>query len=64
MHLLLMSELVFALRDNDAETFKRWVAGGIQDLGKRAIEELMIAWLNPLLTQDEAESLLFWGTDP
>ena len=38
MHLLLLSELVFALRANDPETFKRWLAGGIQDLGKPAIE--------------------------
>ena len=60
MHLLLLSELVFALRDNDAGTFKRWVAGGIQDLGKPAVEELMIEWLNPLLTQDEADRLVGW----
>ena len=60
MHLLLLSELVFALRANDSETFKRWFAGGIQDLGKPAIEELMIEWLNPLLTQDEADRLVGW----
>ena len=63
MHLLLLSELVFALRDNDAATFRQWIAGGIQDLGKPAIEDLMIEWLTPLLTQDEAESLLFRGAD-
>ena len=60
MHLLLLSELVFALRANDPETLKRWLAGGIQDLGKPAIEELMIEWLNPLLTQDEADRLVGW----
>ena len=60
MHLLLLSELVFALRDNDAETFKRWVAGGVHDLGKAAVEDLMIEWLNPLLTQDEADRLVGW----
>ena len=60
MHLLLLSELVFALRANDPETFKRWLVGGIQDLGKPAIEELMIEWLNPLLTQDEADRLVGW----
>ena len=49
MHLLLLSELVFALRANDSEIFKRWLASGIQDLGKPAIEELMIEWLNTLL---------------
>ena len=58
MHLLLLSELVFARRVNNPVTFKRWLAGGIQDLGKPAIEELMIEWLNPLLTQDEADRLV------
>ena len=56
----LLSELVFALRANDPETFKRWLTGGIQDLGKPATEELMIEWLNPLLTQDEADRLVGW----
>jgi len=60
MHLLLLSELVFALRANDPETFKRWLAGGIQDQGKPSIEELMIKWLNPLLTQVEADRLVGW----
>jgi len=60
MHLLLLSELVFALRANDSEIFKRWLASGIQDLGKPAIEELMIEWLNPLLTQDEADRVVGW----
>ena len=60
MHLLLLSQLVFALRANNPEAFKRWLAGGIQDLSKPAIEELMIDWLNPLLTQDEADRLVGW----
>ena len=60
MHLLLLSELVSALRANDSDTFRRWLSGGIQDLGKPAIEELMIKWLNPLLAQDEADRLVGW----
>ena len=62
MNLLLLSELVFALRANDSETFKRWLAGGIQDLGKPAIEELMIEWLNPLLKQDDADRPVGFAT--
>ena len=63
MHLLLLSELVFALRANDPETFKRWLAGGIQLLGKPTIEELMIAWLTSLLKQMRLTGLLVgtWG---
>tara|TARA_B100001093_G_scaffold157762_1_gene150317 strand:+ start:879 stop:1052 length:174 start_codon:yes stop_codon:yes gene_type:complete len=45
-HLLLLSELVLALRANSPEMFRQWLAGGIQDLGKPAIKELMIEWLN------------------
>ena len=44
--------------------FRQWIAGGIQDLRKPAIEKLIIEWLNPLLIQDEAESLLLWGAEP
>ena len=60
MHLLLLSELVFALRANDPETFIRWLSGGMQDLGTPAIEELMIEWLTPLLMQNEADRLVCW----
>ena len=60
MHLQLLSELVFTLRANDPETIKRWLAGGMQDIGKPAIEELMIEWLNPLLTEDEANRIVGW----
>jgi len=42
MHLLLLSEFVFALRANDPETFERWLAGEFKELGKLAIEELII----------------------
>ena len=57
-HLLLLSEIVFALRANDPGTFKRWLAGEIQDLGKPAIDELMIEWLNPMFTKNETDRLL------
>ena len=32
--LLLLGELVAALRANDPDTFKWWLSGGIRDLGK------------------------------
>ncbi len=31
--LLLLGELVAALRANDPDAFKRWLCGGIKDLG-------------------------------
>ena len=42
MHLLLLSELIAALRANDPGTFKQWLAGGAQDLGEHAVAELML----------------------
>ena len=58
MHLLLLSELVSALRANDSDTFRRWLSGGIQDLGRPAVEELMLEWMNPLLSEAEQEMLV------
>ena len=57
MHLLLLSELVSALRANDSDTFRRWLSGGIQDLGRPAVEELR---MNPLLTVEEMDRLVGW----
>jgi len=53
MHLLLLSELVFAVRANDPETFKRWLTGGMQDLDKPAVEGLTIEGLNLHLPDSE-----------
>ena len=60
MHLLLLSELVAALRANDPGTFKQWLAGGAQDLGEYTVAELILEWMVPLLTQDEADRLVDW----
>ena len=60
MHLLLLSELVSAHRANDSDTFRRWLSGGIQDLGRPAVEELMLEWMNPLLTVEEMYRLVGW----
>ena len=58
--LFLMGELVAALRANDADLFKRWLSGGIQDLGEHAVTELLLDWLDPFLTEVEKDSLLGW----
>ena len=60
MHLLLLSELVSALRANDSDAFRRWLSGGIQDLGRPAVEELMLEWMNPQLTVEEMDRLVGW----
>ena len=43
--LFLLAELVAALQANDPDTFKRWLYGGIQDLGEPAVTELLLDWM-------------------
>ena len=56
----LLEQLIAALRANDPDTFKLWLSGGIQDLGKPALTELMTDWMAPMLTQEEADRLMAW----
>ena len=58
--LSLMGELVAALRANDPDLFKRWLLGGVQDLGEPAVSELLLDWLDPFLTVEEQDRLLGW----
>ena len=55
-----MGELVVALRANDPDLFKRWLHGGIQDLGEPAVTEMLLDWLDPFLTEEEQDRLLGW----
>ena len=49
--LFLMGELVAALRANDSDLFKRWLYGGIEDLGEPAVTELLLLFrVEPALT--------------
>ena len=56
--LFLMGELVAALRANDSDLFKRWLYGGIEDLGEPAVTELLLDWFDPFLTVEEQDRLL------
>ncbi|MBL6739444.1 MAG: hypothetical protein ISP81_04830 [Synechococcus sp. BS301-5m-G54] len=58
--LLVLGQLIAALRANDPDTFKRWPVGGVEDLGKSALTELMTDWMTSLLTQEEADRLVGW----
>ena len=58
--LFLMGELVAALRANDPDLFKRWLLGGVQDLGERAVTELLLDWLYSFLTVEEQDRLTGW----
>ena len=43
--LFLLAELVAARPANDPDLFKRWLYGGIQDLGEPAVTELVLGSL-------------------
>ena len=58
--LFLMGELVVALRANDPDLFKRWLYGGIQDLGEPAVTEFLLDWLAPFLAEVEKDRLMGW----
>ena len=49
-----------ALHTNDPDLFKRWLSGGVQDLGEPVVEELLLDWLDPFLTVEEKDRLLGW----
>ena len=58
--LFLLTELVAALRANDPDLFKRWLYGGIQDLGEPAVTELLLDWLDPFITRVERDRIVAW----
>ena len=58
--LFLLAELVAAQRSNDPDLFKRWLYGGIQDLGEPAVTELVLDWLDPFITRVERDRIVAW----
>ena len=56
--LFLPNELVSALRAYDPDNFKCWLCGGVQDLEKPAVEELLLDWLAPFLNEAERDRLI------
>ena len=60
--LFLLAELVsgLVLRANDPDLFKRWLYGGIQDLGEPAVTELVLDWLDPFITRVERDRIVAW----
>ena len=58
--LFLLAELVAARRANDPDLFKRWLYGGIQDLGEPAVTELVLDWLDPFITRVERDRIVAW----
>ena len=58
--LFLLEQLIAALQANDPDTFKRWLYGGIQDLGEAAVTELLVDWLDTFITETERNRIVAW----
>ena len=61
--LFLLAEQVAALQANDPDLFKRWLYGGIQDLGEAAVTELLLDWIDPFITRVERDRIVAWTPD-
>ena len=58
--LFLMGELVAALRADDSDAFRGFLAEGMQELGVTEVEELLLDWLYSFLTAEEQDRLTGW----
>ena len=60
MALALLQELLMALRANDADGYKSWLALGIKELARDAAAEVESDWMVPLLVEEEMDRLVAW----
>ena len=60
MTLALLQELLMALRANDADGYKGWLALGIEELGRDVAGEVESDWIVPLLAEEERDRLMAW----
>ena len=58
MTLDLLQELLMALRANDADGYKSWLALGIEQLGRDVAGEVDSYWMVPLLVEKEMDRLM------
>ena len=45
---------------NGPDLFKRWLYGGIQDLGEPAVTELLLDWIDLFITRVERDRMVAW----
>ena len=62
MTLALLQELLMAmaLRANDVDGYKTWLALGIEQLGRDVAGEVESDWMVPLLMEEERDRLMAW----
>ena len=61
MTLALLQELLMALRANDADGYKSWLALGIEELGMDVAAEVESDWMVPLLVKEERDRMMAWS---
>ena len=52
--------LLIALRANNADGYKGWLALGIEELVRDVAAEVESDWMVPLLVKEERERLMAW----
>ena len=60
MTLALLQELLMALRANDVDGYKCWLALGIKKPGRDVVGEVKSEWMVPLLVEEERDRLIGW----
>ena len=60
MTLALLQQVLMALRANDADGYKSWLALSIQELGRDVAGEVESDWMVPLLVEEERDRLVAW----
>ena len=60
MTLALLQELLMALRANDADGYKSWLALGIEELGSYVASEVESDSMVPLLVEEGIDRLMAW----
>ena len=58
--LVLIQELLMALRANDADGYKSWLALGIEELGRDVAGDVESDWMVPILIESERDRLMAW----
>ena len=57
----LHTELLLALRANDAKGFRTLLEMGLEELGQDVVDELTRDFLVPLLIEEEADRMVGWN---
>ena len=59
--IMLLTELLLALRANDPKGFRTLLEMGLDELGLDVVDELTRDFLVPLLSEEEADRMVGWN---